>query len=187
MCRLAESDIPHISHTAEKNQSKHDLFCRRILLRRFPARSWEELRTHNGVTWRRFIDTGYYLGLVTDPNQEAQIDLHDAVDLGRPLYEIRFLVAQMVSHGARRELLEDHFLPYLEEPGDSAKDVHRRLNRLIHRDIYPDLAAILTMRSHDVPSPRTLLKPLNTEQLSVTFQILDAVLNPSEENRLMVL
>jgi hypothetical protein len=121
------------------DRSKHELFALRILLRRFPARCWEDLRTHHGQTWSSFAETTYQLVLVTDPNQGAELYIQDAVELGRPPSEIRFLLATMVFYGASRAFLEDRFARDLAEPGDTLDRLHWRLNQLIDRNQFPSL------------------------------------------------
>jgi hypothetical protein len=44
----------------------HDLFALRLLLRRFPARSWENLRFHNGEVHQTSHEAARQLGLVSN-------------------------------------------------------------------------------------------------------------------------
>jgi hypothetical protein len=70
----------------------HELFALRLLLRRFPARSWEDLRFHNGEVHPTFHEAACQLGLVPNRDQEAEICLQDGIDLNRPASDIRFLL-----------------------------------------------------------------------------------------------
>jgi hypothetical protein len=169
------------------NPSKHEVFALRILLARFPARSWEDFRTHNGQTWQTCYDTIYELGLVIDQNQEAHIYIRDALELGRPAYEIRFLVALMVSYGAHRGALESQFWHAKAEDSDTAQDVHRRLDRLIDRDRYPSLEPRNRNAIVNLPDARRILAQLNDEQRQAALYIISAVLRPNPQNRLMFL
>jgi hypothetical protein len=44
----------------------HEPFALRLLLRRFPARSWEDLRFHNGEMHQTFHEAARQLGLVSN-------------------------------------------------------------------------------------------------------------------------
>jgi hypothetical protein len=44
----------------------HELFTLRLLLRRFPARSWEDLRFHNGEVHQTFHGAARQHGLVSN-------------------------------------------------------------------------------------------------------------------------
>jgi hypothetical protein len=187
-CRYANARRkPILCMFKNVNPSKHELFALRVLLARFPAHSWQDLRTHNGQTWDTCYDTIYQLGLVLDQNQEAHIYIRDALDLGRPPYEIRFLVALMVSYGAHRSLLENEFWSAMAEDGDTALDVHRRLDRLIDRDRYPSLETRNRNPILNLPEASQILDQLNHEQRMAAHYIISAVLRPNAQNRLMFL
>jgi hypothetical protein len=72
----------------------HELFTITLLLRRSPARSWEDFRFHNSALYQPFHEAAHQLGLVSNRDQEAEICLQDAIDLNRPASDIRFLLAQ---------------------------------------------------------------------------------------------
>jgi hypothetical protein len=93
-------------------------FALRLLLRNFPARSWEELRTRNGRIWDTFDEAAHEAGLVSDRDDEAVICLQDAVDMRRPPSDVRFLLAQMIAFGASRERLLVMFRNHLADVGD---------------------------------------------------------------------
>jgi hypothetical protein len=101
----------------------HELFTLILLLRRFPARSWEDLRFHTDEVHQTFYDAARQLGLVSNRDQEAEICLQDAVDLNSPASDIRFLLAQMVYYGAGRESLETRFCDHLADDGDTPDSV----------------------------------------------------------------
>jgi hypothetical protein len=87
----------------------HELFALRLLLRRFPARTSKELRTVQDEICQNFYEVVRRLGLVANQDQEAEFYLQDAIDLNRPPSHIHFIMAQMVRHGASREVFEARF------------------------------------------------------------------------------
>jgi hypothetical protein len=106
-------------------------FAIRLLLRRFPARSWD-LRFHNGEVHQTFHEAARQLGLASNLDQEAETCLQDAIDLNRLASDIRFLWAQMVYYGASRESLETRFCDHLADDGDAPDSVRRKINLLLH-------------------------------------------------------
>jgi hypothetical protein len=105
----------------------HERSARRLFLRRFPARRWENLRFHNGEVHHTFHEAARQLGLVSNRDQEAEICLHKAIDLNRPASDFHFLLAQMVYYGASRESLKIRFCGHLADDGDTPKcDEHNR-------------------------------------------------------------
>jgi hypothetical protein len=104
----------------------HELFALRPLLRRFPARSWEDLRFHNGEVHQPFHEAACQLGLVSNRDQEAEICIQDAIDLNRPPSDIRFLLAQMVDYEASREPLKTRFCDHLADDGDTPDSACRK-------------------------------------------------------------
>jgi hypothetical protein len=73
----------------------HELFVLRLLLRRFPARSWEDLRFNNSEVHQTFHEADHQLGLVSNRDQEAEICIQDAIDLNGQASDIRFLLANL--------------------------------------------------------------------------------------------
>jgi hypothetical protein len=108
----------------------HELFALRLLLRRFPARSWENLRFHNGEVHQTFHEAARQLGLVSNRDQEAEICLQDAINLNRLASDMCFLLAQMVYYGTSRESLETRFCDHLADDGDTPDSVHRKIDLL---------------------------------------------------------
>jgi hypothetical protein len=49
----------------------HEPFTLRLRLRRFPARSWEDLRFHNGEVHQTFHKAACQLGLISNRDQET--------------------------------------------------------------------------------------------------------------------
>jgi hypothetical protein len=84
----------------------HELFASRLLVRRFPTRPWEEPLRLNNEICQNLYGAVKQLGLIANQDHEAEICLQDAFDLNRPPSDIRFILAQMVCHGASREVLE---------------------------------------------------------------------------------
>jgi hypothetical protein len=110
----------------------HELFALRLLLRQFPARSWEDLRFHNGEVRQTFHEAVRQLGLVSNRDQEAEICLEDAIDPNRPASDIRFLLGQLVYSSASRESLEARFCDHLADNGDTPDPVCRKIDLLPH-------------------------------------------------------
>jgi hypothetical protein len=90
-----------------------------MLLKRFPARSWDELRIYNGLEHPTFQEAARQRGLLSTRHQDAVICIQDGIDLQRPPSDIRFLLEQMVRYGAERRDLEIQFAEYL---GDARID-----------------------------------------------------------------
>jgi hypothetical protein len=110
----------------------HELFALRLLLRGFPARSWEDLRFPNGEVHQTFHEAARQLGLVSNRDQETEICLQDAIDLNRPASDIRFLFASMAYYGASRKSLETRFCDHLANDGDTPDPVRRKTDLLFH-------------------------------------------------------
>jgi hypothetical protein len=159
----------------------HDFFARRLLLRRFPARSWEELRFHNGKVHQTFHEAAHQLGLVSNRDQDAKTCLRDAIDLNRPASDIRFLLAQMVDYGASRESLETRFCDHLADDGDTPDSVRRKIDLLLHpfdMSSYDGLGDDQLSISSDSDSHFSLL---TFEQHSVASKIIKAVLHETHQ------
>jgi DNA polymerase III delta prime subunit len=163
----------------------HELFALRLLLRRFPARSWADLRNHNGETCETFYDAARQLGLVMNQDQEAHTCLQDAVELRRPPNDIRFLLVQMVNYGASRETLESRFWSQLADEGDTIDCVHRKINALLH----PERSRCWDRpEENEMPLTSPVDEPLSvltSEQHCVAAQIIDSVIH--QTNQLMFL
>jgi hypothetical protein len=84
----------------------HELFALRLLLRQFPSRTSEELRTVNDEICQHFYEAVRQLRLVANQDQEAESCLQDGIDLNRSSSDIRVILAQMACHGASQEVLE---------------------------------------------------------------------------------
>jgi hypothetical protein len=163
----------------------HELFALRLLLRRFSARNWEQLRICNGEICPTFYEAARQLGLVANQNQEADICLQDAIELRRPPSDLRFLLAQMVNYGADREILESRFSCQLADDGDTFDSVHRKIDRLLHRES----CAFFDLQEEGEIAPPSVDHPawsrLTEEQRIVASEIIDAVTR--ETHQLMFL
>jgi hypothetical protein len=60
-------------------------FALRLLLRDFPARSWDDVRTRHGWSSEIFHEATRAVGLLSDRNHEAAICLQDTIVLNSPL------------------------------------------------------------------------------------------------------
>jgi hypothetical protein len=68
-----------------------ELYALRLLLRIYPARSWGDLRLHDGCLFASFQAAVRHLGLVQNTDDEARLSMRDAIALGRPPSDLRFL------------------------------------------------------------------------------------------------
>jgi hypothetical protein len=117
--------------------SRTEEFALRILLRHFPAREWEDLRTHNGTLFTTFAGAALALGLVGNVNQNARICLDDAIIFNRPPSDIRFLLVLCVRNGADfPSLLHDYF-GAMADDGDSESEVQVKINELMASFVDP--------------------------------------------------
>jgi hypothetical protein len=159
----------------------HELFALRLLLRRFPARSWEDLRTHNGIVFQTFHEGARQLGLISNLDQEAQVCLQDAVDLNRPPSDIRFLLALMVQNGANQTSLERDFSDYLADDGDDIESVHHKINLLLNHDdmMISDYQNDKQIADNFHAEPE--LTTLTAEQSNVAREIIEAVIEKTSQ------
>jgi hypothetical protein len=163
----------------------HELFALGLLFRRFPARSWENLRFHNREVYQTFHEAARELGSVSNRDQEAEIYLQDAIDLNRPVSDIRFLLAQIVYCGASRESLETRFRDHLADDGDTPDSVCRKIDLLLRpfdMASYDGLGDDQLSISSD---PDSHLSLLTSEQRSGASKIIKAVFH--ETHQLMFL
>jgi hypothetical protein len=95
--------------------------------------------------------------------------------------DMRFLLAQMVYSGARREVLETRFYNNLVDEGDAPDSVGHRINLLLHPDPLPssDAPDDGQIPSPSLPKSAPLL--LKTEQHSVVSQIIQADLSEAHQ------
>jgi hypothetical protein len=156
----------------------HELFALRLILRRFPARSWADLRFHNGEVHQTFHEAARQLGLVSIRDQEAEICLQDAIDLNRLASDIRFRLAQMVYYGASRESLETHFCDQLADDGDTPDSVRRKIDFLLHPF---DMSSHDGLRDDQPPISSYPVSLLTSEQHSVASKIIKTVLHKTHQ------
>jgi hypothetical protein len=117
----------------------HELFALRLLIRRFPARSWEELRNHNGIIFHSSHETARHLGLVANRDHEAEICLQDASEINRPASDIRFLLALMVHYVSSRKPMEELFYNDLSDDEDDVESIHHKIELLLKPDTHTSL------------------------------------------------
>jgi hypothetical protein len=139
------------------------------------------LRIHNSTIYETFYETAGPLGFIANKDQEADICLQDAIALRRPPSDIRFLLAQMVHYGASREPLEFEFRAELADGDEPRDSVHRKIDFLLDPDRY-----VWTNHQEEdqVPvlfAPDSPLSLLTTEQRIIAFDILNGVLQNTNE------
>jgi hypothetical protein len=165
----------HVSNT--------ELFTMRILLRQFPARNWQELRTHNGTTYETFSLTVRALGIISDRQDKARMALTDAAEMNRGPSEMRFLLAEMVRYGANRRLLETEFASRLADENDRPEDVRRKINQLLDRHSYitPGNYVQTNNGPHAAVLATAELQTLNERQRAFASHVIRAVQNKTPQ------
>jgi hypothetical protein len=148
-----------------------ELFALRLLLRLYPARSWEELRARDGVLFDSHAEMVKYLGLVQNTDDEARIALNDALAMNRPPSEIRFLFAQVAPYVADTSVLEQEFWPHFFDAGDTDESVRVTLHRLFQADDY------LGVDQFPVEDSGPNWSHLTGEQRHVAGRIFEGVVN----------
>jgi hypothetical protein len=147
-----------------------ELFALRLLLRLYPARSWEELRTRDGQVFATYDMTVKYLGLVQNTDDEARISMFDAIALKRPPSDLRFLFAQIVPYVSDKDGFKSRFWTYFFDDGDTDESVGDKIDHLMHPECHPS-PEVLTDLSHDQP-----LSSLTREQRKIALRIIKSVL-----------
>jgi hypothetical protein len=144
-------------------------FALRMLLRHFPARSWDDLRTRNGQLFSDFYQAARAVGLVHDSNYEGRTAMQDAVDMNRPSSDLRFLFVQLVRYGADSHRLFRRFLTRLSDIDDIEEDLRRKIRDLERRlqERYRDLAL-----PEDNVNGQKLFQRLNEGQRAVAEAII---------------
>jgi hypothetical protein len=114
-------------------------FALRLLLRHFPGRTFEELRTRNGTVFGTFAEAALEVGLLGDVDENARICRWDAVTLNRSPAELRFLFVLLVRQGADFGGLFEVFHECLADVGDSQAEVLEKIDRLSTSFTFPYL------------------------------------------------
>jgi hypothetical protein len=160
----------------------HENCALRLLLRRFPARSWENLRFHNGEVHQTFHEAARQLGLVSNREQEAEICFQDPIDLNRPASDTRFLLAHAVYYGASRESLETSFCDHLADDGDTPDSVRRKIDLLLHPFDMSPYNGLGDDQLFISSCPDSHLSLLTPEQYSIASIIIKAVLHETHHS-----
>jgi hypothetical protein len=155
----------------------HDLFVLRLILRRFPVRSWEDLRFHNGEVHQTFHEAARQLGLASSRDQEAEICLQDAMDLNRPASDIRFLLTQMGFYSGSCESLETIFCDHMAEDRDTPDSVRRKIDLLLYPVDMPSYDGLGDDQLPVSSDPDSHLSLLIPEQYSVASKIIKVMLH----------
>jgi hypothetical protein len=94
---------------------------------------------------------------------------------------MRFIFTQMVSHGASPEVLEVRFWDHLADERDTVNSLRRKINLLL----YPDTFISCDLQNDDqmppTSPPESALSLLTPEQHSVASQIIDAVMQKTDQ------
>jgi hypothetical protein len=143
-----------------------EIFALRMLLARYPARSWGDLRTRDGRMFPDFQSTVRYLGLIADVNDEVRLAMLDAIHMGRPPSDLRFLFVQMAAYVSNAEALQCEFWGYFFDRGDTDESVREKFRRLSSGQRFYQACSIEDMVE---------LRFLSSEQRVVATSILDSI------------
>jgi hypothetical protein len=146
---------------------ERELFPLRLLLRLYPAQSWEALRTCDGYIFSSFEATVKYLGLVNNIDDEGRLALRDTVELNRPPSDLRFLFVQLSCYVSNGTELRDEFWRYLFDDSDIDESVLEKLSQLMQGENSFDQSS--------GPCNQTLLDMLTLKQKEVASSIIDCV------------
>jgi hypothetical protein len=146
-----------------------ELFALRLLLAKYPARSWKDLRTKDGIAFDNYQETVKYLGMISNVDDEARLAMVDAIEMNRPPSDLRFLFVQLSPYVSNSADLEREFWLSFFDLGDTDASVRRKLDRLRHPVNYWEF---------DNPAVDTVggLEGLNREQLIVANEIVESVI-----------
>jgi hypothetical protein len=154
-------------------------FALRLLLRHFPGRSWEDLRTRNGHVFDSPSEAARAVGLVGSINEDAQRCVFEAARLGRAPSELRFLFVLLVRNGADYDSLFEHCAGDMADEDDSEVSLQDKIGRLMGSFDCPYF-------DHDVGGPvqlgpRSGADGLTDEQQVVCREIVQAVLGRTDQ------
>lgn len=157
------------------NPSDHEKFALRLLLMNKPARSYDELKTINENIHISFYEEAMNIGLIIN-NLEFQICLDEAIEIHRPLGDLRFMIVLFSKQGAPYFDLLEHYHDYLvSDLGE------RSLNSEIAK-IFDQMQLVLPpfldLEAYDLPQlindnfSETSLNKLQNYALKTIFDIL---------------
>jgi hypothetical protein len=132
-----------------------------------------------------FHEATRQLGLVSNRDQESEIDLQGAIDFNIPANDIRFLLAQMVYYGASRESSETRSCDRLADDGDTPDSVRRKIDLLLHSFDMPSCDGLGDGQLSISSDPDFHLSLFTPEQHSGASKNIKAVLH--ETHQLMFL
>ena len=94
---LRHHNHPHITRLQPIRLSLGDVFYLRVLLQSRPARSFEQLRTVNGILYSTFQGACIALNLFSDET-EAEYCFTEAVESLHTPYQLRLLLIHMLTN-----------------------------------------------------------------------------------------
>lgn len=97
----------HVARVSAVTPDMGDIFYLRLLLHHKPARSFEELRTHDDTEYPTFQDAARSMGIIQN-DEEYQIWLQEAINF-RTGKQLRYLFVALILDGAPANFLWEQF------------------------------------------------------------------------------
>ena len=94
--------------------TQHELFCLRLLLINFPARSFDDLLQFNELSFSTFADAACARGLI-DNEKEFFDCMDEAIQSYRPSKYLRWLFCNLIRSGADCSVLYNKYFEKLNE------------------------------------------------------------------------
>ena len=109
-----------------------ELFCLRLLLINFPARSFNELLEFNCMNYTSFADVAKARGLI-DNTQEFFDCMDEAIKCNYPGSKIRWIFCNLIRSGANCSVLYDKYYELLKDDFHNERDLKKELASMLNR------------------------------------------------------
>ena len=164
-----------ICYLREVNMNNIELFSLRLLLNKFPARSYKELYYYQGLHYESFREVAVVSGLLPNGNEYVSA-ISQAIEINRPPSDLRFLIAMYYKQGADLKYLIEHFLQYLSADLDchTIEAVYEKMASLFIRcniNIPNFLEPWLSYESQTNAEEEFDLSKLTNDQKNIIFDI----------------
>lgn len=112
--------------------TQHELFCLRLLLINFPARSFDDLLQFNGLSFSTFADAACARGLI-DNEKEFFDCMDEAIQSYRPSKDLRWLFCNLIRSRADCSVLYNKYFEKLNEDIKDEYALKKELVSLLNR------------------------------------------------------
>lgn len=144
------------------NPSNQEKFALRLLLLNYAAKSYDELKTIDGVCYPTFYEAAFRRGLVGGDINEYYLCLEEAIKVNRPPSDLRFMIAIFAQQGAPfKQMLDDFSEPLSADLGDIP--------------LYSAMSTLLNQMHMMIPD--FLGNDIITEEIPLNEEFISAVLN----------